>query len=461
MMNLLKQARLSAGWSQPRLAYELRKLAQSQRIGVASADSLKTQISRWENGHVLPVFYQPLLCELFKLTPGELGFTKIPIDSQKEPRVPLNASDVPTVSDSARLNVADDMSQVTIDDLTGSGVSEKSDPVSVSRSASGALCRWNNGQSHARDQVSVLTAKQIGLEELRLLEATVHAFRAWDHQYGGGLRRKAVLGQLNELAELLREPHPSPLRRRLFSVASQLAIVAAHMSADSQYYGVAYLYLDLALEAARESGDANLGARAANATARQLLSDGYVVESLAVLDQAQKSLQGLRDESRALLLTSKAWAYAHSGSYDPMVRALSEASELLVDQSAGLFGPAEIAGVSGACFEVLALAADASRVEHANRAEKFILHALEARDPVYARSRVLDLVGLANVQLSQGEPEMAMESGELALEGGTRLRSSRTTHRIHGLAIRALDVFPRVALIHEFAEDVRCRLPVS
>jgi hypothetical protein len=233
------------------------------------------------------------------------------------------------------------------------------------------------------------------------------------------------------------------------------------MSADSHCYRVAYLYLDLALETARESGDANLGARAANATARQLLGDGYVTESLAVLDQAQKSLRGINGENIALLLTSKAWAYAHRGSYDPMARALGEALELLADQPAGLFGPAEAAGVSGACFEVLALADDAARAKHAKRAEKFILQALEDRDPVYARSRVLDLVGLANVQLSLSEPEMAMESGELALEGATRLRSCRTTQRIHALAIRALDVFPRASPVHDFAENVRCRLPVS
>jgi transcriptional regulator with XRE-family HTH domain len=461
MTNPLKAARLSAGWSQPRLAYELRKLAQSKRIGVASAASLKTQISRWENGHVLPVFYQPLLCELFKITPSELGFIKLPTEPEKEPRLHLGAPDVVMASDSVHLKVADDMSQITINDLTGSGAYEKSDPISAARSAGDELSQWNNSPSHSGGQVFVLTAKQIGLDELKLLEATVSAFRAWDHQYGGGLRRKAVLGQLNELAELLRQPHPRPLRRRLFSVASQLAIVAAHMSADSHYYGVAYLYLDLALESARESSDANLGARAANATARQLLGDGYVTESLTVLDQAQKSLQGLSQENAALLLTSKAWAYAHSGSYDPMARALNEASELLVNEPApGLFGPAEIAGVSGACFEMLALAAGAARTNHAKRAEEYILRALNARDPIYARSRVLDLVGLANVHLSLSEPEMAMESGVLALEGATRLRSGRTVHRIHALAVRALDDFPGVPLVHDFAENVRCRLPV-
>ena len=57
------------------MAWELRKLAERKKIKhIASAASLKTQISRWENGHVTPDYYQPLLCELLKATPGELGF---------------------------------------------------------------------------------------------------------------------------------------------------------------------------------------------------------------------------------------------------------------------------------------------------------------------------------------------------------------------------------------------------
>ena len=33
-------------------------------------------------------------------------------------------------------------------------------------------------------------------------------FRQWDAQCGGGLRRKAVVGQLHEVTDLLQEPQP-------------------------------------------------------------------------------------------------------------------------------------------------------------------------------------------------------------------------------------------------------------
>ena len=74
MATPLQAARLARGWSQARMVSELMRLARWKKMGVAWASSLKTQLSRWENGHVTPEYYQVLLCELFKATPGELGF---------------------------------------------------------------------------------------------------------------------------------------------------------------------------------------------------------------------------------------------------------------------------------------------------------------------------------------------------------------------------------------------------
>ena len=74
MTTPLQAARRARGWSQVRTVSGLMRLAQQKEIPVASAASLKTQLSRWENGHVTPDYYQALLCELLGATPGELGF---------------------------------------------------------------------------------------------------------------------------------------------------------------------------------------------------------------------------------------------------------------------------------------------------------------------------------------------------------------------------------------------------
>jgi hypothetical protein len=66
--------------------------------------------------------------------------------------------------------------------------------------------------------------------ELELLETTTRMFRQWDAQCGGGLRRKAVVGQLHEVTDLLQEPQPEATTKRLFKVAAELAELAVWMS---------------------------------------------------------------------------------------------------------------------------------------------------------------------------------------------------------------------------------------
>lgn len=72
----LKYARRARGWSQLRLLVELERLAVTQGLPVPSRSSLKTEISRWENGHVNPSEpYVGLLAQVYELTPGELGLS--------------------------------------------------------------------------------------------------------------------------------------------------------------------------------------------------------------------------------------------------------------------------------------------------------------------------------------------------------------------------------------------------
>ncbi|MGI5125437.1 helix-turn-helix domain-containing protein [Pseudonocardia sp. CA-107938] len=70
----LRAARTAAGLSQSAAARELVALAQARGAPVAGAVSLKTQLSRWENGHALPEpHYRELLAELYGRSVAELG----------------------------------------------------------------------------------------------------------------------------------------------------------------------------------------------------------------------------------------------------------------------------------------------------------------------------------------------------------------------------------------------------
>jgi transcriptional regulator with XRE-family HTH domain len=76
----LRGARAARGWSQSQAARELAALARTSGAPVAAAASLKTLLSRWENGHAVPEpQYRALLGELYGRTPAELGIAGPPV----------------------------------------------------------------------------------------------------------------------------------------------------------------------------------------------------------------------------------------------------------------------------------------------------------------------------------------------------------------------------------------------
>lgn len=79
METRLKTVRQARGWSQARLMLELERVGQARGTPVPGRASLKTQVSRWENGHVVPdELYAALLAEVYDTTPADLGLEASP-----------------------------------------------------------------------------------------------------------------------------------------------------------------------------------------------------------------------------------------------------------------------------------------------------------------------------------------------------------------------------------------------
>ncbi|NMH99051.1 helix-turn-helix domain-containing protein [Pseudonocardia acidicola] len=78
----LRAARREKGWSQADAARELAELGRSRGAPTAAPASLKTQLSRWENGHAVPEpLYRRLLTELYGRT--EFGLEPpAPVEAQ-------------------------------------------------------------------------------------------------------------------------------------------------------------------------------------------------------------------------------------------------------------------------------------------------------------------------------------------------------------------------------------------
>ncbi len=100
----LRTARLSRGWSQAEAAAALAALAAERGLTVAAPASLKTQLSRWENQHVVPEgHYRVLLGELYESTEAELGIAGATADGELDQQTSLRA-------DVASANAVDDAS---------------------------------------------------------------------------------------------------------------------------------------------------------------------------------------------------------------------------------------------------------------------------------------------------------------------------------------------------------------
>jgi transcriptional regulator with XRE-family HTH domain len=219
----LRAARAARGWSQTNAARALAALARSRGVPVAAEGSLKTQLSRWENGHATPdAPYPALLGELYERSGAELGFDRACPPDSVDPAERLRA----------RLAAA----------------------AAVDREV---VSLWS-------DQ---LTAAQ-GLDDRLGAPGSAEAVRVLSEQL------EAVLPHL---------PDP-PRRRPVAALLARAALLAGTHALDAGDPDTAVTRYARAGEAAREAGSPELAAESALGHAATLLEVGEPSAALAVVE---------------------------------------------------------------------------------------------------------------------------------------------------------------------------------
>lgn len=263
-------------------------------------------------------------------------------------------------------------------------------------------------------------AAPIGSQEIDALERSVEVFRAWDASRGGGLQRKAVVGQLNEVGGMLAYRHPDHLQRRLWGVAANLAVLAGWMSHDVGLEPTAQKYFVIAAHAAREGGDRPRAGEALSRAARQMVHLGRPDDALDLMKLAKSgSGEQTLPRTRAMLHTIEAWAQASMGQGQAMRRTLGEAEELFVSDRSDvpppswmqLFDEADMHGMQALAYRTLA--------DHepgaASTAQRHAKRALELREGGRQRSKIFDYISLASACFIADDPEQADRYARLAL----------------------------------------------
>lgn len=306
---------------------------------------------------------------------------------------------------------------------------------------------------------------RLGLGELEQLEATVRLFRSWDMQSGGGLRRKAVVGQLQEVTDLLQDTYPEPVRERMFRLTAELALLAGWMSYDVGMQPGAQKYFVLALHAAKEAGDRPLGANVLGVMSRQMIHLDRPSDALELIHLAQ---YGSRDtagpRTQSMLYAVEGRAHAALGQTDKCRRALTVAEQLHADAPEAdepdwirYFGGAELSSEIGLAFRDLAYrgAAPAERArEPLERAVRLFEGTAE-----YQRSHALSRVGLAAVYVLVREAEQACDAATGALTLAARVRSERLTTRLRRTTKSAVDLFGELPCVRRLADRLQGELP--
>ncbi|MFH8488908.1 transcriptional repressor NsdA [Streptomyces longisporoflavus] len=306
--------------------------------------------------------------------------------------------------------------------------------------------------------------------ELDLLESTTVMFRQWDAQCGGGLRRKAVVGQLHEVTDLLQEPQPEATSKRLFKVAGELAELAGWMSYDVGLQPTAQKYFVLALHAAKEAGEKPLGSYILSSMSRQMIHLGRPDDALELIHLAQ---YGSRDcaspRTQAMLYAMEARAYASMGQPGKCKRAVRMAEDTFADALdfdepepdwIRFFSEAELNGENAHSFRDLAYVAGRSPT-YASLAEPVMERAVElfGKDSEHQRSYALNLIGMATVHLLQREPEQSTVFAHQALTIAKKVRSERVNTRLRKTVDTAVRDFGDLAEVVQLTDQLAVDMP--
>ncbi|MFH9178619.1 transcriptional repressor NsdA [Streptomyces albogriseolus] len=307
--------------------------------------------------------------------------------------------------------------------------------------------------------------------ELDLLETTTVMFRQWDAQCGGGLRRKAVVGQLHEVTDLLQEPQPEATTKRLFKVAAELAELAGWMSYDVGLQPTAQKYFVLALHAAKEAGDRPLGSYVLSNMSRQMIHLGRPEDALELIHLAQ---YGSRDcagpRVQSMLYAMEARAYANMGQPGRCKRAVRMAEDTFAEADEWdepdpdwirFFSEAELYAENSHSFRDLAYVAGRSPT-YASLAEPLMKRAVELfgrEGGEHQRSYALNLIGMATVHLLQREPEQSTVLATEAIKAAKKVRSERVNTRIRKTVDTAVRDFGELAEVVELTERLAAELP--
>jgi hypothetical protein len=421
----LRLCREEKGWSQERLAVELRRFAvhhEGREAGVTG-----NMICKWEKGDKKPSLrYQRLLRALFHRSSAELGF----IDDD-----PTTGLPVPGMT-GAVLGIADSVDPHAGNPLAHTAAGNATASQSIVLRADGA--DLHGIPVERRGFLRMMAAGGVAVVPVGAAVAGATADEApWD-RLSAALRQRSpvtpelaeelsqttaglfgleervpartligrVAGHLATLTQLLEATTRAPVRGQLARAAGETAALAGWLAFDLGDNASALAYYRVAIEAAREADDPALWACVLGYESYQSGGAGRPDQACALLTEAQRRLgQGPHNPmTRSWLAAREAEEQAARGDGRAAMSALGRAQETFEDAGptdrvwTGFFDRGRLDGLRMSTY---------TRLRRPTAAYAAATDALRAAGPAATKKRSLLLSDVAEVQIQRRDIDAA------------------------------------------------------
>lgn len=369
----LQAARWRRGWTQQQVMNAYEHIAEELGVSVVSSASLKTQLSRWENGHETPTDpdHRRIFRTMYGLTDAELGFT--------------------------------------------ADLAAQADPLDQARDAlAGRLLR----------------AERVDTAVIDLLAAQTHQLRLLDRRFGAATILDQMNGHVATITQLLAHSTRERDRVALAEVLADAGALAGWQALDAGAIQRSWEHFATARAAAREADRPELLAHALGEQAYALLDLGRTVNATQLVDHAT-SIRGLPSLLRAWLAAAKGEMLAATNDEAASLRAFDAAHALLPDDAHdGALPFLALDEVHLARWRGNALARLGRR-----EAVDELTDALTRLDPAFVRAACVMHADLATAYAAAGEREQARTEARIARGLAIELRSERIRQRLETLRL--------------------------
>lgn len=267
-------------------------------------------------------------------------------------------------------------------------------------------------------------------------EAAEHLIRilsVGDATFGGGHVRRATAAYLAaNLASKLYTPMPALTRRRLFTAATQMTYLCGFMCFDEELHGLSQRYYQTALRLAAENGDRSGYVTSLRALSVQAESLGHHLHARTLAETAVSSSRQLGPTQQAFVHGQLAVTQAADGDRSGALLSLA-AAERRLDQATSavpVIGAYHVASLTHQQAAVRALLGDRRGAIGSLR------FSIRHRPAGERRARAITRALLAELELSTGRLDEAIETWHRFLDDYAHLDSGRATSALRKLRAR-------------------------